>query len=129
MSYLVRESCVLRFEHHEFGEFFGIVSPLDEEGCSYSYELERDGVRLLFTVFPIDGSVYTSVYRDGITASETAIFIISIRELNGFTLASVDTLDEIPTLPRVELSLFCRSPSRRASEEEGDGRHQCEANS
>jgi hypothetical protein len=67
MSHLVRQACTLRFEEHEFVEFFGVVSPLDEDACSYSYELERDGLRLLFTVFPLDGGVYTSVYRDGIT--------------------------------------------------------------
>lgn len=67
MSHLVRQACTLRFEEHEFVEFFGVVSPLDEDACSYSYELERDGLRLLFTVFPLDGGVYTSLYRDGIT--------------------------------------------------------------
>lgn len=67
MSHLVREACALRFEEHEFVEFFGVVSPLDEEACSYSYEVRRDGLSLLFTVFPLDGGVYTSLYRDGIT--------------------------------------------------------------
>ena len=67
MNHLVREACTLRFEEHEFVEFFGIVSPLNEDDCSYSYELERDGLRLLFTAFPLDGGIYTSVYRDGIT--------------------------------------------------------------
>src|SRR4051812_27322651 len=67
MSNLVKEACTLRFEEHEFVEFFGIVSPLDEDACSYSYELKRDGLRLLLTIFPLDGGVYTSVYRDGIT--------------------------------------------------------------
>lgn len=67
MSHLERQACALRFEEHEFVEYFGVVSPLDEEACSYSYELVRDGLRLLFTVFPLDGGVYTSVYRDGVT--------------------------------------------------------------
>lgn len=67
MSHLVRHSCTLRFEEHEFVRFFGVVSPLDEDACSYSYELERDGLRMLLTVFPLDGGVYTSLYRDGIT--------------------------------------------------------------
>jgi len=57
----------LRFEEHEFVEFFGVVSPLDEDACSCSYSLQRDGLRLLFTVFPLNGGVYTSIYRDGIT--------------------------------------------------------------
>ena len=48
-------------------EFFGIVSPLDEDACSHTYILRRDGLRLEFTIFPLDGGVYTSIYRDGIT--------------------------------------------------------------
>ena len=67
MSHLVTQACTLRFEEHEFVEFFGVVSPLDEDACSYSYELERDGLRLLLTVFPLDGGVYTSIYRDGLS--------------------------------------------------------------
>jgi len=66
MSRLVREACALNFEEHEFTEFFGICSPLDEDACSYTYQLERDGLRLLFTVFPLDGGIYADVYRDHI---------------------------------------------------------------
>ena len=47
-------------------EFFGIVSPLDEDACSYTYILRRDGLRLEFTMFPLDGGVFTSVFQDGI---------------------------------------------------------------
>ena len=67
MSRLIREACTLKFEEHEFVEFFGVLSPLDEDACSYRYDLERGGLRLLVTVFPGDGGVYTSVYRDGIS--------------------------------------------------------------
>ena len=66
MSRLVRQACTLRFEEHEFVEFFGIVSPLDEDACSHHYELQRDGLRLVFTLFPLDGGVSTSICRDGI---------------------------------------------------------------
>ena len=67
MAQLVQESCVLRFEEHEFIDFFGVDAPLDEDACSYNYELARDGLRLVFTVFPVDGSVSTSIYREGVT--------------------------------------------------------------
>jgi len=66
MSQLVREACILKFTEHEFVEFFGIVGEWNEDACSYSYTLSRDGLRLLFTMFPLDGGVHTSVYRDGI---------------------------------------------------------------
>ena len=65
MSHLVKEACTLRFAEDEFVEFFGIVSPLDEDDCSYSYPLRRDGLSLEFTVYPLDGSVHTSLFRDG----------------------------------------------------------------
>lgn len=69
MSRLVKEACTLRFEEHEFVAFFGVSSPLDEEECSFSYQLERDGLRLLLTIFPVDGGVYLSLCRDGSTDS------------------------------------------------------------
>ena len=66
MSHLVREACTLRFTEHEFVEFFGIVGEWYEDACSYPCTLHRDGLRLEFTLFPLDGGAYTSVYRDGI---------------------------------------------------------------
>jgi hypothetical protein len=79
MSRLFRNSCTLRFEEHEFVEFFGVIGPLDEDSVSYSYELTHDVLRLLVTIFPLDGGVYTSIYRDGISEP-----IITIR-LEGCT--------------------------------------------
>ena len=57
---------LLRFVDYELVEFFGIVSEWDENFGSNSFTLHRDGLRLLFTVY-LDGDVYTSVYRDGLT--------------------------------------------------------------
>jgi hypothetical protein len=37
----------------------------------------KDGLRLLFTLFPLDGGVYTSIYRDGIDEP------IAVSRLNG----------------------------------------------
>ncbi len=67
MTGQAKTNTALRFEEHRYVEFFGVVSAFDEDAYSYSYTLERDGLRLLFTVFPLDGGVYTSLYRDGIT--------------------------------------------------------------
>ncbi len=66
MSQLARKACTLMFEEHDFTDFFGIVSPLNEDACSYTYIRSRDGLRLEFTIFPLDGGAYTSVYRDDI---------------------------------------------------------------
>lgn len=67
MAHLVKSACTLRFEEHEFVRFFGVISPLDEDSCSYSYTVKRDGMRLDFTLFPIDGDVYADIYRDSVT--------------------------------------------------------------
>jgi hypothetical protein len=67
MSQLVPESCTLRFEEHEFVEFFGVSAPLDEDSVSFTYELRRDGMRLVFTVLPIEGGVSVHLYREGVT--------------------------------------------------------------
>jgi hypothetical protein len=69
MSRLVRSACTLNFEEHEFVEFFGIVAPLDEEAFSYTYSTSRDGLRLVLTVFPVDGAVFTDLFRRGIDES------------------------------------------------------------
>ena len=71
MAQLATENCTLIFEEHEFIEFFNCVAPLDEESCSYAYEADKDGLRLVMTVFPLDGDVYTSLYRDGLSESIT----------------------------------------------------------
>ena len=36
MSQLEKSTCALKFEEHEFVEFFGMVSPLEEDACSYT---------------------------------------------------------------------------------------------
>ena len=69
MASLVTSSCTLRFAEHEFVEFFSMVSPLDEEGCSYTYSARRDGMELVLTVFPIAGEIYADVFREGVTQS------------------------------------------------------------
>jgi hypothetical protein len=69
MAHLVLSACTLRFAEHEFVEFFSMVSPLDEDGCSYTYSARRDGMQLVFTVFPIAGEVYADVFREGVAQS------------------------------------------------------------
>ena len=43
-----------------------MVSPLDEDACSYTYTARRDGMELVFTIWPIAGDVYVDVLRDGV---------------------------------------------------------------
>lgn len=73
---------LLKFTGCELVEFFGIVSEWDESFGSNSFTLQRDGLRLLFTIY-LNGDVYTSVFRDGLTE---AIFT---SRLSGCTHARV----------------------------------------
>jgi len=69
MARLIQSACTLRFAEHEFVEFFSMVSPLDEEACSYTYSARRDGLELVLTVFPVAGEIYADVFRDGVKQS------------------------------------------------------------
>jgi len=69
LSELVRSACTLDFVEHEFVDFFGDVSPLNEDACSYTYTARRDGMRLEFTIFPLSGEVYADIFRDGVAES------------------------------------------------------------
>src|SRR5215472_9396108 len=68
MARLVQEACVLQYEEHELIGFFCMSPPLDEDACSYTFIADRDGLRLEFTIFPLDGSVFTSLYREGVVS-------------------------------------------------------------
>lgn len=66
MAHLAKAACTLKFEEHEFVDFFSMVSDLDEDACSYTYSVRRDGLRLLFSMFPLEGRVLTELYREGV---------------------------------------------------------------
>lgn len=83
MAQLLKEACVLKFEEHELIEFFGVATALDEDSCSYTFTLSRDGLRLECAVFPLDGSVHTAIYRDGLS------FPVVSSRLTGCTRARV----------------------------------------
>ena len=57
---------MIRWNETDFTEFFGVVPTFHEDDHSYSVELSRHGLRLLFTLFDLHGAVYVSIYRDGI---------------------------------------------------------------
>ncbi len=76
MPELVTSACTLGFAEHEFIGFFGEISPLDEDAHSYTYTVNHDGLRLEFTLFPIEGDVYADIFRDGVP---NAIVKLSLR--------------------------------------------------
>lgn len=46
-------------------EFFGVLATFHDDAHSHSFEVSRDGLRLLVTLFDLEGAVYVSLYRDG----------------------------------------------------------------
>jgi len=58
---------MFKWSEEELKEFFEAESRYYEDTGSYLFESKRDGLRLLVTLFNIEGAVYVSVYRDGLT--------------------------------------------------------------
>lgn len=47
-------------------EFFGVEPSYDAAMFSYSFEVRRDGLKLLITIFDFEGAVWISLFRDGL---------------------------------------------------------------
>lgn len=45
-------------------EFFGTNPVYHDDAHSHSFELSRDGLRFLLTLFDLEGAVYVSIWRD-----------------------------------------------------------------
>lgn len=59
---------MLKWNPAELTEFFGVVPVFKEETIAHSFELSRDGLRLLVTIFDFEGRVWVSLIRDGLPA-------------------------------------------------------------
>jgi hypothetical protein len=58
---------MLKWSETDFTEFFGAISSYDADACSHSFEVVRDGLRLLVTLFDMEQAVYVSIFRDGLS--------------------------------------------------------------
>ncbi len=54
-------------------EFFGVTSHYHDGACSWEFEVSRDGLRLLVTLFDLEGAVYVSIFREGL---KTPLFTV-----------------------------------------------------
>ncbi|MCA9238002.1 MAG: hypothetical protein KDA44_21160 [Planctomycetales bacterium] len=61
----------LRWNDTEFLDFFAVEPTVEEFFLSYNYEVKREGLRLLFTVWQFESVIQVSVYRG---LSEGALF-------------------------------------------------------
>jgi hypothetical protein len=56
---------MLKWDEADLTGFFGVVATFYDDAHSYSFEVSRDGLRLLVTLFELEGAVYVSIFRDG----------------------------------------------------------------
>jgi hypothetical protein len=57
---------MLKWNETDFTEFFGVVRTYHSDAYSYSFEVSRDGLRLLVTIFEYEPTVCVSIFRDGL---------------------------------------------------------------
>lgn len=56
---------MIRWSEAECTEFFGASATYYEDADSYAFTCEKNGLRLLLTVFASDGGVYVGIWREG----------------------------------------------------------------
>lgn len=67
----LHKSVQLRWNDTDFLEFFAVEPTAEDDAVSHNYELERDGLRLLFTLWQLESVIQASLFRG---ESETELF-------------------------------------------------------
>ena len=57
---------MLKWDETDLTEFFGVVATFHDDAHSHEFEVRRDGMRLLVTLFGPEKAVYVSIFRDGL---------------------------------------------------------------
>ena len=57
---------MLKWDETDLTAFFGVVATFHDDAHSHEFEVSRDGLRLLVTLFDLEGAVYVSIFRDGL---------------------------------------------------------------
>ncbi len=58
---------MFKWSKSDLTEFFGVVATCRDDAHSHSFEVGCDGLRLLVTLFDLEGAVYVSIFRDGLS--------------------------------------------------------------
>ena len=58
---------MLKWHEADLKKFFAVDARFNEVNGSYSFEAKRDGLRLVVTLFDLEGAVYVSVFRGELT--------------------------------------------------------------
>jgi hypothetical protein len=57
---------MFKWDKTDLTEFFGEVAKFHDDACTCSFEVNRDGMRLLVTLVDFEGAVCVSIFRDGL---------------------------------------------------------------
>ncbi|HTV40518.1 MAG TPA: hypothetical protein VMF08_08085 [Candidatus Sulfotelmatobacter sp.] len=60
------KSVMFKWSETDITEFFGVEATFHDGGASHSFEVARDGLRLLVTIFGFERAVYVSIFRDSL---------------------------------------------------------------
>lgn len=61
----------LRWNDTDFLDFFAVEPTVEDYAVSHTYEIERDGLRLLFTLWQLESVIQASLFRG---KSDNALF-------------------------------------------------------
>ena len=57
---------MFKWSEPDLAEFFGVVPLFHDDAHSHSFDVQRNGLRLLVTLLDFEGAVCVSIYRDGL---------------------------------------------------------------
>ena len=58
---------MLKWSEPDLTDFFGVAASHDDTPHSHSFEVRRDGLRLLVTIFDLEHIVFVSLFLDGLS--------------------------------------------------------------
>ena len=70
----------LAWNDSDFAACLEVLPETDEYGISYTYCVDRDGLRLTVTVFPYDSDIYLDLFREGVA---NALFEMKLTDCSG----------------------------------------------
>jgi len=56
----------LVWDESEFTAYMEVLPKVEEYGTEYAYIVEKDGMRLELSVYPLCGDIYITIYRSGV---------------------------------------------------------------
>ena len=71
---------LLRWNENDFLECLEVAPVIDDCGTGYHYVVNKHGMRLMLSVYPYDGDIWISIFRDGI---DRAVIALAMTDCSG----------------------------------------------